>query len=442
VTAVLGIDLGTSQVKVLLAAPDGTVLREGSAGYEITAPRGGWAESDPEQWWRAVRRAILSIAPAEVAGIAVAGQMHGVVLISERHCVLRPAILWLDRRARDEVANYGDIGADQLLALANGASPGTAGPILLWLKQHEPEIYRSARWQLQPKDWLRLRLTGSVCTDPTDASGTLLYDVAGDGWAVGVAEALGLGTRLLPSVRGSAEVAGTLQPEAARDLGLPPGIPVAVGCADTAASLLAASLPSPDWGLLTLGTGGQWIMPVSSVELDRSGNTNLFRAVDGLYRLAGAQNVGVTLDWVRRTLGASWDQLYATAAGEGAERGPVFAPWLVSERGFSGGGGWTGVTLAHDRDDLLRAALTGVAGLLKDRLADLRAMGCAPGKALLGGGGSRNLAWRDLLAEVLDVPLHPTGASLTVRGAAMLAARAANVALSPRYRSGVTVTSR
>jgi xylulokinase len=439
VRAVLGIDLGTSQVKVLLAAPDGTVLRECSAGYEISAPREGWAESDPELWWRAVRRAVLGVAPAEVGAVAVTGQMHGVVLISERHTVLRPAILWLDRRAGEEVLRYGTLGADQLLSLANAPLPGTAGPILLWLKRHEPDVYYLARWQLQPKDWLRFRLTGSVCTDPTDASGTMLYDVIGDRWASGVAEALGLRTGLLPPVRGSAEVAGTLLGAVARDLGLPPGIPVVTGCADTAASLLAAGLPS-GWTLLTLGTGGQWIVPVTSVDLDPSGNTNLFRGVDGLYRLAGAQNVGVTLDWVRRTLGVSWDELYATAAlglGDDPGAGLRFAPWLISERGVSGGG-WTGVTLAHNREDLLRAALAGVAGLLRDRLDDLRAMGCTPQKVLLGGGGSGHPAWQGLLAQVLGVQLHPVTASLTVRGAAMLAAR---VSLLHRYHHRPAVTT-
>jgi xylulokinase len=299
--------------------------------------------------------------------------------------------------------------------------------VLLWLSKHEPDTYRAARWQLQPKDWLRFRLTGEPGTDPTDASGTLLYDLGRDAWAYDVADALGLRTDLLAPIRGSAEIAGSLRPDVASELGLPPGIPVATGCADTAASLLAADLPGDDWALLTLGTGGQWIVPGDAGPPDPSGHTNLFRSIDGSYRLAGAQNVGVTLDWVRRILDAGWDELYGAAARR-SSRDPRFAPWLVSERGEDAGGGWSGVTLAHGREELMRAALVGVAGLLRDRLEDLRAVGCAPEKVLLGGGGSRHPAWRELLAETLGVPLYPAAMPwLTARGATLLAARATGI---------------
>jgi sugar (pentulose or hexulose) kinase len=243
-----------------------------------------------------------------------------------------------------------------------------AGPILLWLARNEPAAYRRARWMLQPKDWLRTRLTGEAATDPTDASGTLLYDLDRDAWAADVAEALGLRTGLLPPIRPSAQVAGTLLPAAAEQLGLRPGLPVATGASDTAASLLAAALPE-GWGLLTLGTGGQWIVPMVSRSLDPG--TNLFRSVDGgTFRLAGAQNVGVTLDWV--------------------------------------------------------------AFLLRGQLDYLRAAGSAPAKIMLAGGGSRPPAWRQLLADVLAVPLYPAADPvtgwLTARGAALIAARAAGVA--------------
>jgi xylulokinase len=430
--SLLGIDLGTSQAKALLVAEDGTELGRGAAGYDISTPRDGWAQTDTRQWWDAVRTAVRSAASAgaEVHAIAVTGQMHGLVLISERHVVLAPAMLWLDRRAAAEAAAYPDFPG-----LANAPSPGRAGPMLAWVARHQPQVYGQARWQLQPKDWLRLRLTGEVATDPTDASATLLYDLARDAWAVEVAEALGLRTDLLPPIRSCTELAGHLLPEAAAELGLEPGIPVAVGAADTAASLLAASLPaagvrgdgSPrsgdDWAMLTLGTGGQWVIPAGpGAEPDPSGRTSLFRAVDGsAYRLAGGQNVGVTLDWVRRTLQVTWDDLYAAAACR--TPGPVFLPWLVAEAGETSGG-WTGVTLAHTREDLLHAALLGVAGLLRGLLDDLRAASGGPGpaKVLLGGGGSLHQGWRDLLAEVLEVPLIPGAPWLTARGAVLIAA--------------------
>jgi xylulokinase len=445
--AVLGLDLGTSQVKALLCAPDGTALGQGTAGYQVSTPRPGWAEADPGHWWQAACtavRAAVGPAPAEVAGLAVAGQMHGLVLCTERAVVLRPAITWLDRRAEAEAEDYQRLPEDLRVRLGNAPSPGMAGPILLWLSRHEPERYAQARWMLQPKDWLRLQLTGlgvQAATDPTDASGTLLFDLARGGWATDVARALGLRTDLLPAIRPPAEMAGPLRPAAAEHLGLPPGLPVAIGAADTAASLLAARLP-PGRGLLTLGTGGQLIAPLTPdpdipfPDIPEPGRAaeprtaiNLFRSVDGgTYRLAAAQNVGVTLDWVRRTLGASWDELYDTAARPWRADTPVFLPYLAGERWDhrDTGGAWTGLTLAHQREDLLRAALEGVAFLLRGKLDDLRAHG-TPGPAALqlAGGGSRPGAWRQLLADALTVPLYPAGTGwLTARGAAQLAATA------------------
>jgi xylulokinase len=410
------------------------VLGQGTSGYEVSTPRPGWAEASPEHWWRAACtavRAAVGPASAEVAGLAVAGQMHGVILCTERAVALRPAILWLDRRAEAEVHDYERLPGDLRARLGNAPSAGMAGPILLWLSRHEPDVYWQAHWMLQPKDWLRLRLTGLAATDPTDASGTLLFDLGGT-WAADVVRALGLRTDLLPAIRPPAEVAGPLLPAAAEHLGLPAGMPVAIGAADTAASLLAAHLP-PGWGLLTLGTGGQLIVPLTpSLDIPFPAypdvTTNLFGSADGgTYRLAAAQNVGVTLDWVRRALDASWDELYDTAARPWRADTPVFLPYLAGERWDhrEGGGAWTGLTLAHRREDLLRAALEGVAFLLRGKLDDLRALGAAPAAIQLAGGGTRHPAWRQLLADALAVPLYPTKAGwLTARGAALLAAAA------------------
>jgi xylulokinase len=289
--------------------------------------------------------------------------------------------------------------------------------MLSWLRRHERDLYSTARWALQPKDWLRMRLTGEAATEPTDASATLLYDPVHDAWRNGEHG------RLLPPVIDSTAVAGTLRPQPASELGLPEGIPVAAGAADTAASLLAARLPGPGWALLTLGSGGQWVMPADPPLPDPSGRTHLFRAVStGTYRLAGAQNVGVALDWVRRALGATWDELYATAARKW-EGSPLFRPYLVPER-FSrtAGASWTGLELSHGREDLMRAALAGVAELMLAHLVNLRAAGSDPRDVLIAGGGSRDPAWRELLAGTLGLTLHEAATPwLTARGAAMIA---------------------
>ena len=481
---VLGIDLGTSQAKAMLCGADGTVLGRGAAGYDISTPREGWAETDTADWWRAVLTAVrAALTPldaatgtadgpvagpvAEVAVIAVTGQMHGVVLVSAQSVVLRPAITWLDRRATAQAADYRRLGARSLAALGNAPAPGMAGPLLSWLARHEPAVYDAARWQFQPKDWLRFALTGEAATDPTDASGTLLFDLSGGIWAKDVVHGIGLRSDLLPPLGQPDEVAGLLLPGAAAELGLRPGIPVVTGASDTAAALLAARLPAPAagsaagsaagqpagqvtaqaagsaaqlsagprWALLTLGTGGQWIMPAGAgAGADPAGRTSLFRAADGgLFRLGGAQNVGVTLNWVRGVLGVSWDDLYGSAASAAPSGSLVFWPELVTERadqassgGNWSGGGWSGARLADGRQDLMRAALAGVAGLLRQRLEDLHAVGCVPEKVLLGGGGSRHPAWRDLLSSELGLPLCPAATPwLTARGATMLAGRAA-----------------
>ena len=484
--AVLGIDLGTSGVKVLVVAVseatranesldrgsidrgnldrgplDGRVLGRGRAEYPVLVPSAGRAESDPGDWWRstgrAVRQALAQSADAEIVGLAVAGQMHGVVLARARtpaapadhaaapadhaaapadHAAdhggaVRPAILWLDQRAALEAGRYQELPAALTAGLGNRPSPGMAGPVLCWLARHEPENVAAARWALQPKDWIRLRMTGEAATDPTDASGTLLFDLERDAWADDLIAALGLPREKLPPVRGSAQPAGTLLPGPAAELGLPPGIAVAAGAADTAAALHAAGLAA-DEAMLTLGSGGQWAVPESAFR--PTPRTNLYRAVgDGYYRLAPVQNVGITLNWVRTLLNASWSDLY-DAAGRPARPGaPVFAPYLAPERWDPGAtGAWTGLTLAHQREDLLRSALDGVAGLLRERLDDLRAAGHHPRRVILGGGGATHPAWRDLLADALGVPLGPVPAPwLSAAGAAGLAARIVSDRLAP-----------
>ncbi len=446
--AVLGIDLGTSGVKVLVTTPAGDVLGRASAGYPVSVPAPGRAEADPCDWWAATRRAVhAALAEAggvgagsvgsglgwagqrrlTVTGLAVVGQMHGVVLVDDRGAALRPAILWLDQRATAEVALYQEMPCDYTAPLRNRPSPGMAGPLLCWLAAHEPNTLRCSWWALQPKDWLRLRLTGQAATDPTDASGTLMFDLARDAWAEPLIDKLGLPRDKLPPVRRSAGTAGALLPGPAAELGLPRGIPVATGAGDTSAALYAAGL-GPDEAMLTLGSGGQWVVPVSSPEGEPAPETNLYRAVgDGCYRLAPVQNVGITLDWVRNLLGATWEELYATAARPLRPDAPRFDPHLTPERWNPGAtGAWTGLALGCEREDLMRSALDGVAGLLRQRLDDLRAAGHAPRRAVIGGGGTSHPAWRSLLEETLELPLTPAPAGwLTPAGAARLAAEAA-----------------
>src|SRR5215213_7909273 len=434
----LGLDLGTSSVKALLMAEGGAILGEGSASYSVRAPRQGWAESSPEDWWAAVLEATgaaVGWRGAEVMALGLSGQMHGVVLVDELALPLRPAVIWADARSGAELAAYRGLDEDLGRRLANPPAVGMAGPSLLWLRDQEPDAYTSARWALQPKDWLRMRMTGEAASEPSDASATLLYDLLADDWAYAVAENLGLRTELLAPLVPSACFAGMLEGDAAGELGLREGLPVAAGAADTAAAMLGTGLVRPGPLQLTVGTGGQVVTLREGPEPDPNGHTHLYRAaVPGLwYSMAAIQNAGLALEWVRKVLGVSWKDVYEEAfvvpPGSG---GVTFLPYLSGERTprFDPGarGAWTGLGLDHTRGHLLRAALEGVAFALREGLEALEGLGItAPELRLAGGGasGESGNPWRRLLADVLGRPLRllpdEISSIASARGAAFLA---------------------
>ena len=443
----LGLDLGTSSVKALLMEEGGTSVGEGSAPYSVRAPHPGWAESSPEDWWNAVLlatdAAVGSRGP-EVTALGLSGQMHGVVLADERGRPLRPAILWADARSDRDLAAYHGLDENLRHRLANPLCVGMAGPSLLWLRDNEPGNYASARWALQPKDWLRMRLTGEAAAEPSDASATLLYDLLADDWSQRVVEEIGLRTELLAPLVQPASIAGTLTREAAHALGLRKGLPVAAGAADTAAAILGAGLLRPGPVQLTVGTGGQLVTPKDGPDPDPHGRTHLYRAaVPGLwYSMAAIQNAGLALEWVRKVLGASWKDVYEEAfAVPPGSGGVAFLPYLSGERTprFDAGarGAWTGLGLDHTRGHLLRAALEGVAFALREGLEALKALGVtAPELRLAGGGasgagGSSGEPWQQLLADVLGRPLwllpDEISAVASARGAAFLAGLASGV---------------
>lgn len=440
----LGIDLGTSSVKVVLTDPAGMVLAQADAHYAVQRPHPGWAESNPEHWWSAVRDAVsrvLTLLPgAAPAGIGLSGQMHGVVLANAAGGAVRPAILWADGRALDELAKYRSLRPDVLARLANPLSPGMAGPLLSWLHRYEPDAVAAARHALQPKDWIRARLTGHFASEPSDASATLLYDVLDDGWDETVVAALGIRRELLPPLLSFSGVcAGTLRTDVAAQLALPPDIPVAAGAADTAAAALGSGLFEPGTVQLTIGTGVQIVTPVPGPTAAAGSGapqpvTHLYRAATerGWYAMAAGLTGGQTLDWVRQILGVEWSDLYAAASRQARMDDPVFLPHLVGERtpylDTHLRGAWTGLDARHDRAALLYAALEGVAFAAADGLDALPGIPAHGREIRLAGGGTLSQAWLGLLADVLDARLHAVdvpGAS--ARGAALLAAQGAGI---------------
>jgi xylulokinase len=428
----LGIDLGTSSLKALVLDVDGSIVGTGSATYPMTTPQPGWAESDPQAWWAAAATAVHEAAGAhasEVAAIGVCGQMHGVVLSDDAGSPLRPAILWADGRSRRELEAYRALSPELRRKLANPPATGMAGPSLLWLRDNERHLYRQAHWALQPKDWLRLRLIHEAATEPSDASATLLYDLTTDYWAKDVIDELDLRIDFLAPIRESVEICGVVAAPAATHLGIRPNLPVVGGAADTAAAALAGGLLDPGPVQLTIGTGAQVVAPRDRLAMDATGRTHLYRAAapDRWYAMAAMQNAGIALEWVRTTLGASWEEVYAEAFAvpPGAE-GLVFLPYLTGERTpyFDplARGAWVGLRLSHSRGHLLRAALEGVAFAVRQGLEALLATGVAAKELRLAGGGTFDARWRQLLADVLEQPLLATATTAaSALGAALLA---------------------
>ena len=428
----LGIDVGTGSTKALLLDAVAAVAGDGAAPHPVSALRRGWAESDPEDWWtstRAAVRAAVGGRGGDVRAIGLSGQMHGVVMLDAHGRTLRPAILWSDGRSVTQLGAYAALPDDLAGALANPVVAGMAGPTLLWLRAHEPDVYARAAWAVQPKDWLRHRLTGAVETDPSDASGTLLYDVERDGWADALVDELGLRRDLLPPIRASSAEAGPLRADAAAALGLPAGLPVIVGAADTAAGCVGSGLAGTGEAQLTVGTGAQLVVDLPLPRRDPTRRTHLFRAATPRewYAMAAMQNAGLALEWCLRTLGRDWtwasERALACPPGAG---GVTFVPYLTGERtphlDSSVRGGWTGVGLDHGPEMLMRAAFEGVAYAIRDGLDALQEAGHAIGTVRLAGGGTGDPRWRQLLADVLGRSLVPVDvAAASARGAALLA---------------------
>ena len=430
----LGIDLGTGSVKVLVLDGAGQVVAEGSSPYQVRSPHPGWAETSPDAWWSAVCAAVSSLPEKirhEIEGIGLSGQMHGVVLCKEGGTPLRPAVLWADARSKPQLAAYEKLSDEHLKRLANPVTVGMAGPSLLWLKENELDLYKRARWALQPKDWLRLRLTGVANAEPADASATLLYDLKQDGWLEEVVRALGLRFELLAPLVGSSQVAGTLTPEAANDLGLKQNIPVAAGGGDAACSAFGSGLVKAGQAQVNLGTAMQIFAVRDKAQVDPSLRTHLYRTVlNDTYAMAAMQNAGLALEWVRALLGVTWDEMYALAFACSPDcEGLTFLPYLTGERtphlDPEVRGAWHGLSLKHGRSHLARAAFEGVAFALKDGLVALGDIGIDPDSLRLAGGGSLRPEWRELLADVLAKPLYAVSVpSASAKGAALLAALA------------------
>ncbi|MDY7786340.1 FGGY family carbohydrate kinase [Burkholderia ubonensis] len=426
----LGIDLGTGSVKLVTLDPAGVERAVASEPYALASPQPGWAEIAPQAWWDALVRAAARLPAderAQVAAIGFSGQMHGVVLIDAAGRAVRPALLWPDTRAARLA------GAADWPDAPNPVAPGMAGPLLRWVAASEPAALRAARWAVQPKDWLRIALGGDVAADPSDACATALATPDG-AWDAARLDALGLPRALFAPVCASTAPCGVLAAQAAAALGLPAGVPLATGAADTACAALGSGLVADGDALLTTGSGGQIVVLADRLPAARRG-LHRYRAAagGGYYTMAAMQNVGLALEAVRGWLGyASWPAAYDDAFAQPASERLSFLPYLTGERSPwmnpDARGGWLGLGLGDTRGAMMRAAFEGVAFALRAGLDAIRAEGAegaerrAVASLRLAGGGSVDPRWRQLLADALGASLDAVDCpNAATRGAALLA---------------------
>jgi xylulokinase len=439
----VGVDVGTTGVKAVALTPEGRVVARAQHPYQFSTPRPGWAEQDPEDWWRAADAAVSSLG-REAAAIGLSGQMHGLVALDADGRVLRPAILWNDQRTGEECREIEErVGRERLLELTgNPALTGFTAPKLLWLRRHEPETYARIRHVLLPKDYVRLRLTGEHAIDAADASGTLLFDVGARSWSDAMLDALELPAEWLPRALESPAVSGTTAA----------GVPVAAGAGDQSASAVGVGVLEPGTTAVTIGTSGVVFAPLGGFAPEPQGRLHVFcHAVPGRWHAMGVMlSAAGSLRWFRDALapGASFDELTAEAAGvEPGAEGVLFLPYLTGERTPHADpdvrGAFTGLAAGHGRAALVRAVLEGVAYGLRDSLELLAALGERPVSARVSGGAARSELWLRIIASVLGIPLErPALEEGAAFGAALLAGVAGGAFADVAEATEATVTVR
>jgi xylulokinase len=424
-TALIGLDVGTTGVKAIAISPEGQVLARAERAYPLSTPQPGWSEQNPEDWWRATEAALQALATADirdVAGIGLSGQMHGLVCLDRHEQVLRPAILWNDQRTGIECSEIEErIGLERLISLTgNRALTGFTAPKLLWVHRHEPDIYSSVAHVLLPKDYVRLRLTGEHAIDVTDASGTLLFDVARRRWSDDVTAALDVPSSWLPPSLESAEISGrTAQ-----------GVPVAAGAGDQAAAALGVGVDRLGPLSVVLGTSGVVFAHLPAFAADPQARVHVFcHAIPGAWHAMGVTlSAAGSLLWFRDALarGVPFAELDDEAARwpPGSD-GLVFLPYLVGERtphaDPDARGAFVGLSPRHDRAAMARAVMEGVAYSLRDSRELLTALGVLAKDGRVAGGGARSRLWLRIVASALGLPLELTSTEEgSAYGAALL----------------------
>jgi xylulokinase len=420
----LGVDVGTGGTRAVLIDRTGRLVASFASEHQaIRSEHIGWAEQEPDDWWRAAREAIAGAmaasgsAGSEIEAVGLTGQMHGCVMLDRDGAVLRPALIWCDQRTQPQCDWLTEkIGFERLIELTcNPALPNFTLTKLLWVREHQPEIFARIAHVLCPKDYVRYRLTGEFAIDMQEASGTLLLDVANRRWSSEVAEAAGIPMEWLPRLFEGPEVCARISGAGSGATGLVAGTPVVAGAGDQGAGAVGMGILTPGSVSATIGTSGVVFAATDSPIKDRLGRLHTFcHAAPGRWHVMGVTNgAGLSLRYFRDTFspGSSYEELTTLAAEAPAgSDGLMWAPYLFGERtphlDAEARAAFVGITASHARAHFVRAVLEGVAFSLQDTLTLFEELGIPVKSIRLGGGGARGALWRQIQADVYGQPVE------------------------------------
>lgn len=413
----IGIDIGTSSTKAVVSDASGKILFAGGPTYDFETPKPLWAENDPKRWWDATLECLRLIAEkidvSEVVGIGLTGQMHGLVLLDANGSVLRPAIQWNDQRTAAQCAELTEkVGFEQVIQITgNPILTGFTAPKILWVQQHEPEIWAKVSKILLPKDYIRFMLGGVFATDVSDASGMSLLDVGARDWSTVMLEACGVKPEMMAEVYESPEVTCTLKDELAERYGFPKGIPIVAGAGDQAAGAVGSGVVTKGAVACSLGTSGVVFAQAEAFEPEPQGRLHAFcAAVPGTWHYMGVQlSCAGSYQWFFDNLafGATFKDIDVEAREIPAgSEGLFFLPYLTGERmphpDPQARGAFIGLTLRHGRGHMARAVLEGVTLGLRQGLDMMKDLGIETRKVIVSGGGAKSPLWKQILADVFQ----------------------------------------
>ena len=431
----IGVDLGTSAVKLLLMNENGEIKKIVSKEYPLYFPHPGWSEQQPEDWFtrtmEGIRELVTESDRTQVAGISFGGQMHGLVVLDRDDRVIRPAILWNDGRTGEETEYLNQtIGKEKLSEYtANIAFAGFTAPKLLWMRKHEPDNFAKISKIMLPKDYLAYRLSGSFCTDVSDASGMLLFDVKNRCWSEEMLEICGIKSEMLPEIHESYEVTGKLKPEIADGLGLADTVKVVAGAGDNAAAAVGTGTVGDGRCNISLGTSGTVFISSRKFGVDSGNALHSFAHADGSYHLMGCMLSAASCNkWWNEDILKTGDFAAEQAGITGLGENPVFfLPYLMGERSPHNDPDaramFIGMSMDTTREDMTQAVLEGVAFALRDSLEVARGLGIDIRRTKICGGGAKSPLWKRIIANVLDLNVDVAAVEEgPAMGAAMLAA--------------------